>query len=165
MAPAAPLPPFSAAGAPVSPLPPGGLPGGPLEPDDKMDPIQMEMMLQQAMYDLMQRPIIPDPLVFACAALYLIIVMTLLIAGAFYFTNRRDCVSQRVSRQRLRNSIAGSFTSDLPRLVYHWKCARLSNAPPYQHRRKYPNGAEGFFARLDHESQKKTPPSPWIKRE
>ncbi|XP_077508542.1 uncharacterized protein LOC144119911 [Amblyomma americanum] len=85
MAQPAPLPPFAAAGAPV---PAGGIPGGPLGPDDEMDPIQMEMMLQQAMYDLMQRPIIPDSLAFVCAALYLIIVMTLLIAGAFYFTNR-----------------------------------------------------------------------------
>ncbi|KAL1433461.1 hypothetical protein MTO96_012577 [Rhipicephalus appendiculatus] len=67
---------------------PGAVPGAPLDPADEMDPMQMEMMLQQAMYDLMQRPIIPDTLVYVCAALYLIVVLTILIAGGFYFVNR-----------------------------------------------------------------------------
>lgn len=46
---------------------------------------------QQAMFDLLQKPIIPDMLVFICSCLYLCTMLTTLIAGAVYFTYRREC--------------------------------------------------------------------------
>ncbi|XP_065288086.1 uncharacterized protein [Dermacentor albipictus] len=91
-------------GAPV-----GGLPG----PEDEMDPMQMEMMLQQAMYDLMQRPIIPDPLVFICAALYLIIMMMFLITGAIYFTSRLKPLPPPAPAEETETTVGFTVTEEI----------------------------------------------------
>lgn len=63
-------------------------PGAAVNPDEALDEYEAQMLLQRALYELTQKPIIPDPLVFLCACCYLIFIMTALGAGAVYFTNR-----------------------------------------------------------------------------
>lgn len=76
------------AAPPAAPPAPGAAaPGGPAAPQE-MDELQMELLIQQAMFDLLQKPIIPDMLVFVCSCLYLCTMLTTLVAGAVYFTYR-----------------------------------------------------------------------------
>ncbi|XP_070389812.1 uncharacterized protein [Dermacentor albipictus] len=65
---------------------PGAMPGalGDLPVED----IEGQMLIEQALYELTQKPIIPNVLVFTCALCYLLFVGSALIIGSVYFTYR-----------------------------------------------------------------------------
>ncbi|KAL3246339.1 hypothetical protein MRX96_057720 [Rhipicephalus microplus] len=68
----------------------GAVPGAP--PEDvgtgTLQDFEAQMLVEQALYELTQKPIIPNSLVFTCAACYLIFIGFALVSGSVFFTYR-----------------------------------------------------------------------------
>ncbi|KAL1471265.1 hypothetical protein MTO96_023775 [Rhipicephalus appendiculatus] len=116
----------AAPGVAFAPHSRGAVPGA--LPEDAgtgtMADFEAQMLVEQALYELTQKPIIPNTVVFACAACYFLFVGTALITGSIFFTYRLKPVTPPDPPEQTDTTVTFFEATQSPK---NWDVSSITN--------------------------------------